>query len=241
MPEKFNGEMIPAEEGGEKIDSEAEEFSRENKEKLLAAHETALNAVKEWSIDKKPIGDVEGFFKGYGPASKWLKDQLGSLTYDQISKMAEASEDVYWGKQVSNTVDLEKSWLAANLKKYIDKVVTPLIIIKEIGSSLDEKKAKLFAESLRVMMSGTGQGDVASMIHAAKRLDPDMVLNSQLEFFAGKDQPEEYHRTEKGNGPLLAASVSLRLGEKGVIEFSDDENNRGGYGNTTDVVAHIKE
>jgi len=82
--------------------------------------------------------------------------------------------------------------------------------------------------------------DVASIIEAAKRYSPDMVLDSSQEFFAGQDKPEELHRTEKGSGPLLAASVKLRLGKKGVIDISDDENNNGGLGNTTQVYAYFE-
>ena len=90
------------------------------------------------------------------------------------------------------------------------------------------------------MMVGNSQNDIVSIIEAAKRYSPDMVLDSSLEFFAGQDQPEELHRTEQGSGPLLAASVSLRLGKRGVIDISDDENNPGGLGYSTNVHAYIE-
>lgn len=213
----------------------SEAFAQEHKEKVPAAKEAALGAIQEWSKDEDPIGDIQNILKYHGSASEWLKERLGDLTYEQISEMAGAED---WKGQSHE--DLEQSRIAADLKRYVDKIITPLVLIKEIGSSLDEERAKLFAEWLRVIMVGTEQNDVASMIDAAKRFDPDMVLDSSEEYFAGQDQPEEYHRTEKGSGPLLAASLKLRFGEKGVIDISDDENNRGGLGNTTEVYAYIE-
>jgi len=211
-------------------------FEQENKEKVPAAKAEALRALQEWAGDTEPIFAVESLLKYYGSASEWLKEQLGQLTYEQIEGMADRAED--WEGQHGE--DLERSRIAAELKRYVDKIVTPLVLIKKIGESLSEEQAQHFAEWIRIMMVGNSQDDVASIIEAAKRYSPDMVVDSRQEFFAGQDQPEELHRTEQGNGPLLAASVKLRLGKKGVIEISDDENNRGGLGNTTQVHAYIE-
>jgi len=211
-------------------------FEQENKEKVPAAKAEALHALQEWAGDTEPIFAVKSLLKYHGPASEWLKEQLGQLTYEQIEGMADRAED--WEGQRHE--DLERARIAAELKRYVDKIVTPLVLIKKIGESLTEEQVEHFAEWIRVMMVGNSQDDVASIIEAAKRYSPDMVLDSRQEFFAGQDQPEELHRTEQGSGPLLAASVKLRLGKKGVIDISDDENNRGGLGNTTQVYAHIE-
>jgi len=210
-------------------------FEQENKEKVPVAKAEALHALQEWASDTEPIFAVESLLKYHGPASEWLKGQLGQLTYEQIEEMSKAED---WERQRSE--DLDRSRIAGELKRYVDKIVTPLVLIKKIGESLTEEQAQHFAEWIRVMMVGNSQDDVASIIEAAKRYSPDMVLDSSQEFFAGQDQPEELHRTEKGSGPLLAASVKLRLGKKGVIDISDDENNCGGLGNTTQVYAYIE-
>ena len=210
-------------------------FEQEAKEKVPVAKAEALRALQEWASDKEPIFAVESLLKYHGPASEWLKEQLGQLTYEQIEEMSGAED---WERQKSE--DLDRSRIAGELKRYVDKIVTPLVLIKKIGESLSEEQAQHFAEWIRVMMVGNSQDDVASIIEAAKRYSPDMVLDSSQEFFAGQAQPEELHRTEKGSGPLLAASVKLRLGKKGVIYISDDENNRGGLGNTTQVYAYIE-
>jgi len=205
--------------------------------KILLAKTDALRAIQEWAGDEEPISAIGIFLKSYGPPSQWLKAELGNLTYEKISEMAAARDD----EQQQQFQDFDRLRLAGDLKKYIDKIVTPLILIKEIGQSLRPEQADPFAEGIRAMMDGNFEDDVSAIIQAAKRYSPDMVAESRLEFFAGKDQPDELHRTEEGNGPLLAASVKLRLGENGFISISDDENNRGGLGRTTEVYAHINE
>jgi|GEM_PF-2639233 hypothetical protein len=211
-------------------------FERESKEKVTTAKTEALRALQEWAGDKEPISAVENLLKYHGPASEWLKEQLGKLTYQQIEEMADRAED-WEGKSHK---DLEISRIAAELKRYVDNIVTPLVLIKKIGESLTEEQVEYFAEWIRIMMVGNSQNDVASIAEAAKRYSPDMIIDSRREYFAGQDQPEELHRTEEGTGPLLAASIKLRLGKKGVINISDDENNRGGLGNTVQVYAYIE-
>ena len=65
-------------------------FEQENKEKVPVAKAEALHALQEWASDTEPIFAVESLLKYHGPASEWLKGQLGQLTYEQIEEMSKA-------------------------------------------------------------------------------------------------------------------------------------------------------
>ncbi len=208
-------------------------FEHENKEQLSGARVEAFGAMQEWAKDAEPVFAVEALMKYHGPASEWLKEKMGSLDYETIVEMSDAQD---WERQRSQ--DLDRSRLAGEVRRYIEQIVTPLVLIKEKGPSITPDKVELFGKWLATMMAGVHQDEISNMIDAAKRHVPDLVISSDRSYFAGEDQPDEMHRTEEGTGPLLAAGLDLRLGDAATVSIYDDEQ----YGhNPPSIGAYMNE
>jgi len=168
--------------------------------------------------DPEPVFAISSFKKSYGPASEWLREQIGRGDYEGIAKMSHVED---W--ELLESQDKDRSRLAEEVMRYINRIVIPLVLIKEIGPSITPEKVELFGKWLAAMMTGVHQDEISDMIDAAQKYAPDLVLSSDLQYFAGDDQPNEVHRTEEGSGPLLAAGLDLRLGDNATVSIFDDD------------------
>ncbi|KKQ80281.1 MAG: hypothetical protein UT02_C0012G0032 [Parcubacteria group bacterium GW2011_GWC2_38_7] len=194
----------------------------------------AFSIVQGWFANGVPTGTIERFLDR-AEGSAWLKANMAELTYEKLEELAEKN----YQSNIS-TEELRRAQLAEEMLRYINKVLFPIVAVDMLRETVAPEDAERFGLWMQKMLVGTNQNDVSDMISVAEAYCPALILNSHREYWQEEGDPEDSHRTEKATGPLLAASLTLGMGEKGEIFISDYEENRGGLGHTTSAFVSFK-
>ncbi|HTK03753.1 MAG TPA: hypothetical protein VL401_03250 [Alphaproteobacteria bacterium] len=195
------------------------EIDEAMKDARLGAFEAFKNAAHNSPEVFEPI------LNGYG-GSQWLRENLANLTYEDVEKRAKANTEN------SSYSEKEKTDICAELKRCVDGVIAPIIFIEKQENVLNDDNLDAINDQFYGLLDGISQNEVSDMIPFAKYYCPEREIKAERQYWATEDQPESLHRTEQGNGPLLAAKLILKVGKNYQAIISDDENNPGGLGDS---------